>query len=521
MRYSDAAEKYYNDTKKRIFENVIAAAENGDDRPDCTTEKIVHKKEHITMSRTENKEKYEIRRNKGAIAAAVCAVMILGGGGIALNKMNTDTDTQKPATAAEQQVIVEDPGPAEPDTAPAAESYQTFEEYINSYDLIADCDFVEDGIFVQTGDEMIPIKDVEGGEYDRNRVFLKYVIRPSGTVFKGSAAVDRPYEEFLSLYIGDEDPAAITDEEIGPFAGYDKCLYMADFDDQGHIVKSAEYFYDNSIGAHRYSYICSLSGAMLTTPWQNRYDNEVTQYVLDSFKGRDLLDFQGWIADHGLEHAEKEEYSDTVEKGKVIGVEWSSNEYGGMYLAKISKGNLPEEDEKPDDAQKNADEKTDDSDGKSAQTEQDGEEQIIKELEVFDKGRVTEGFDGYEIEIGRIGVTNKNNIQLFIKVTEKGNAASYDPSTVRDAIYNDLEPIMSLMGAKEIDLSCVYNDVSDPANRDDLVYSFTLSSVGGLDLDKIDGTMSVPFGINTIKADGSEVSGNFEAQIRLDMSTAR
>ena len=520
MRYSDAAEKYYNDTKKRIFENVIAAAENGDDRPDSTTEKIVHKKEHITMSRTENKEKYEIRRNKGAIAAAVCAVMILGGGGIALNKMNTDTDTQKPATAAEQQVIVEDPGPAEPDTAPATESYQTFEEYINSYDLIVDCDFVQEGIFVQTGDEMIPIKDFEGGEYDL--VAAKYVTRPSGTVFKGSAPVDRPIEVFFDVAIGDADPAAMTDEEIaalhGPFASGDKYLFMADLDDQGYMVKSAEYFYDNSIGAHRYCYRYSLSGPV---PYisENSYDNEVTQYVLDSFKGRDLLDFQGWIADHGLEHAEKEEYSDTVEKGKVIGVEWSDED--SLYHVYISKGDLPEEDEKPDDAQKNADEKTDDSEGKSAQNEQDGEEQIIKELEVFDKGRVTEGFDGYEIEIGRIGVTNKNNIQLFIKVTEKGNAASYDPSIVRDAIYNDLEPVMSLMGAKEIELSCVYNDVSDPANRNDLVYSFTLSSVGGLDLDKIDGTMSVPFGINTIKADGSEASGNFEAQIRLDMSTAR
>ncbi|WP_294481439.1 hypothetical protein [uncultured Ruminococcus sp.] len=93
MRYSDVAEKYYKDTKKRILENVLAAENNSSERSRTITigeksniENIENEEINIMTNNRMTNNGAKIRNSKGIIAAA-CAVVVMGSGVFALNSM--------------------------------------------------------------------------------------------------------------------------------------------------------------------------------------------------------------------------------------------------------------------------------------------------------------------------------------------------------------------------------------------------------------------------------------------------
>ena len=57
MHYSDVAEKYYNDTKKKILENVLAAEGYRSERPDEEENKGNIKREIKIMTNTDARNK--------------------------------------------------------------------------------------------------------------------------------------------------------------------------------------------------------------------------------------------------------------------------------------------------------------------------------------------------------------------------------------------------------------------------------------------------------------------------------
>ena len=101
MRYSDGVKKYNEETKKRLFDEIIAAAEKEmaaeislDDNDTTTTGD--DRKEEITMRRTEDRAM--IRSSKGGIIAAACALVVVGSGLAAANHMSGSNDI-RPASA--------------------------------------------------------------------------------------------------------------------------------------------------------------------------------------------------------------------------------------------------------------------------------------------------------------------------------------------------------------------------------------------------------------------------------------
>lgn len=95
MRYSEGVKQNYEDNKRRIFNEIIAAAEAEKTADISQTDNIAiikdQEKEGITMKNTnmENTmERARIRSSKGGIIAAACAMLVVGGGVFAANHMS-------------------------------------------------------------------------------------------------------------------------------------------------------------------------------------------------------------------------------------------------------------------------------------------------------------------------------------------------------------------------------------------------------------------------------------------------
>lgn len=100
MRYSEGIKKYHEDTKKRIFDEIIAAVEAENSADISHTDSVIatadQEKEGITMKNTN--EGARIRSSRGSVIAAACAVLVIGGGVFAVNKMSGEVDVTPPGS---------------------------------------------------------------------------------------------------------------------------------------------------------------------------------------------------------------------------------------------------------------------------------------------------------------------------------------------------------------------------------------------------------------------------------------
>ena len=88
MRFSEGVKRYQKDTKRKIFDEIIAAAERentADISQKNTTDN--RKTEKISMNKKETDGIARIRSNKSGLIAAACAVAVVGGGLFAMDKL--------------------------------------------------------------------------------------------------------------------------------------------------------------------------------------------------------------------------------------------------------------------------------------------------------------------------------------------------------------------------------------------------------------------------------------------------
>ena len=113
MRFSDGIKKYGNENRKRIFDEIIAAAEKdsaedisrGDDKTHDKKDKQTDKREDKTMIMNNTAR---IRSSKGGLIAAACAVLVVGGGLLAANHMSGKPDISPRSTGASVATDAED-----------------------------------------------------------------------------------------------------------------------------------------------------------------------------------------------------------------------------------------------------------------------------------------------------------------------------------------------------------------------------------------------------------------------------
>ena len=102
MHYSDVAKRYYDDTKNRILENVLAAEEySGSSQADTDGER--EKKEKNIMVSTKTSSATRIRGGKGIIAAA-CALVMIGSGAVVMHGLK---EAVEPATSSRPDRLME------------------------------------------------------------------------------------------------------------------------------------------------------------------------------------------------------------------------------------------------------------------------------------------------------------------------------------------------------------------------------------------------------------------------------
>ncbi len=113
MRFSDGIKKYGNENRKRIFDEIIAAAEKDsaedisrrDDKTHDKKDKQTDKREDKTMTMNNTAR---IRSSKGGLIAAACAVLVVGGGLLAANRMSGKPDISPRSTGASVATDAED-----------------------------------------------------------------------------------------------------------------------------------------------------------------------------------------------------------------------------------------------------------------------------------------------------------------------------------------------------------------------------------------------------------------------------
>lgn len=113
MRFSDGIKKYGNENRKRIFDEIIAAAEKDsaedisrrDDKTHDKKDKQTDKREDKTMIMNNTAR---IRSSKGGLIAAACAVLVVGGGLLAANHMSGKPDISPRSTGASVATDAED-----------------------------------------------------------------------------------------------------------------------------------------------------------------------------------------------------------------------------------------------------------------------------------------------------------------------------------------------------------------------------------------------------------------------------
>lgn len=123
MRYSEGVKRYHEDTKKRIFDEIIAAVEaekTADISLTDNTAAVIaeQEKEGITMNNTNNtNERAKITSSKGRIIAAACAVLVVGGV-FAVNYKSGKVDVTPPGSENTSYTTGDEDGYADEITVP-------------------------------------------------------------------------------------------------------------------------------------------------------------------------------------------------------------------------------------------------------------------------------------------------------------------------------------------------------------------------------------------------------------------
>ena len=534
MRCSEGIKRHSDETKKRIFDEIIAAAENGD------TTDISHRdssKAIITdISREDNKmntnTNARIKSRKGGIIAAACAVLVVGGGIFAANHMSgkngidtapgamagagSSTDAEdttlygkaeeeasEDSTAEDEEEKTESQAEDRPVDLSDGEEYwrseasEDAERLVDGSDLIADMQIVniltenidgkdytayycslidEEGnsgmIYKYTGDEDISRVCILQERFEGQVDLLPKV---GDKVFVMAKNEVQSTSGAYSLELTEDVTIFKWDNEVKTYQNYLKPGHAVGTDESGKVSDYEDGIYEHDVDDY---YKSMLS---LTTYDEARFD--------------DWSVIENWCRFYDVPFRTVEESgTGGIPKGAISGIEWSTiynTDFDGVTVF-VSDG-------------------TDDENGKSIDKGTEG----AVHLNIHDKGVTKEEFESYDLELGDLCYDEAgNSLIIVINVTKKDGtefAADFDNNQI-DLIYGDLEPMMKLTESELLSTGLTW--VSE---EDSHVLKYGCVLCGGTDLKNIDKTVPVTISVNTIKTPEKEETGLFEATFNIDV----
>lgn len=538
MRFSDGVKRYETDTKKRLFDEIIAAAEKDNIREishaDGETAVIIQQDmEDNNMTGTGGKAR--IRSSKGGIIAAACAVLVIGGGIFAAGRMDIDRNNDISAAATEtscttdsedstaeteelsedhdtsiktieREKIKDDKKEKEKEKEKKAEEAGEKEEEKSgiswrdevdrdTIDLIDKSDFVG---LVRITD--IQKETIDGEEYTDYTCALIDENDNAGIVFKftGDTIPDEfsimektQVEELLAkgdkILVCAKNGVQSTSGRYSLELTDDLTMFRWDNDAARYVnvYRPGHIITDTSEGIYG-DYLCGL--------YENGLDNYYTD-ILWSMCGRFNYDaIKNWCEFQSLPFNVEVESGQDFPDGEIIGIKWPNNFESNGATILISDGLSYT--------------------GENDDTYENNPKDI--DLNVRDKGVTTKEFDSYNMELSRLFYNrNDNTYGVVIDVTRKdGSAFSHDEwvNNHMDLVYGDVQPIMELTESYMMESGLSWLTEDNKTMRVACVFHADKL------LSEVDSSVPLKLEVNTVRIGETEEKGKFEANFNVDIT---
>ena len=521
MRFSDGVKRREEETKKRLFDEIIAAAERDNVRDISHTdgETAVIRQQNTEDSIMRDKEgKARIRSSKGSVMAAACAVLVIGGGIFAAGHMNGGSKGVSPAASGTAYTtddedstadITEEDSKAEEDisseseiSVPKAEEDAYWREEMDedSLKLIDASDFVG---LVQIVN--IQTEDIDGVEYTDYLCSLTDENGNGGVIFKytedsmpnrlsimqikqGEQLLKTGDKIFVCAAKGVQSTSGVFSLELADGTAIfkwskDACRYQ-------NIYKPGHYISDISEGIVG-EYSCGQYEAVVETYFKTMLCTTDDDYSYQRVK--DWCDFEG------LPCVEVIGSGQDFPEGMVTGYTWPSDagvgEYSDGVVVMISDGL-----------------------SYTGEYDTDAENQAAIDLNVHDKGVVTKEFADYDMELGGLFYEPDDNCYgIVIDVTNKdGSAFSHDDwiDNHMDLVYGDVTPIMDMTESSlmESGLSWLTEDEGDRIMRVCCIFHAEKP------LSEVASDVPVTLKVLTVRQGDVEEDGEFEVTFNIDIN---
>ena len=489
MRFSDGVNRYHNEKKESILNSVLDSAQSG---PSNSKDR-----EGIIMTTNENNiGSAKVKTKKSGIIAAACAVLVLGGAVtfFAMNGKDGGTDI-KTSPMAQPGVS----SAADDEDSKTDDSSKTLEpdapvsgstEYLTTYPAVV----------MEPSDKGTIVEGFEGYNIE-----VKYLLED---LWKGiDSYAQHSYGIVVDVSAKDGYELPWADEAQKKFShfgevwidnGHTQFMYLLDAD----TVLSYGYKTQNEDGEEVLRFVIAADvdeGSKLDKDTELTFNvNTVYWGVGDvistegSFKATETFD-EARTLDTALEIPYEIITDEPIEE---LSATDSETEETAVTTATAAEADVDE----------NCD--VEEPDIPSAD--------MGIGLVTNDSGRITEGFEGLDIEISELWYVPEENIYGVAFNVRKTDGSPLD-WTFEDApyfIYGDLEPFMQAANAESVDMTGGWAADNDP-NTMRFLLSSTPKSSGAA---AIEGK-EIPISIVGIAIDGKEVAkGNFEASIRYDLS---
>ena len=485
MRYSEGVKRYNEETKKRIFDEIIAAAEKNN------TADISHRDNvNAVIKETEKEDKNmergngqaRIKSSKGGLIAAACAVLVVGGGIFAVNNKSGKNDFVPKAASTSLTTDAEDSTAEESKAEDSSKAEKEPEEKFKEENVqderrndeeIWRIDATKDAVRLVEASDFIgdlQIVNIMKEEID-GKNYVAYYCSITDDNNNGSVIFKYNGEEALTrLCILQADPGS---DDILPKVG-EKVLVMAkngvkstsggyslELTDNGTMFR-----WDNSVNRYvnvfKPGHIIGEGEEGIFGDYENGlYEHEADDYyrsMLITMTGTDnYAAIENWCAYNGVQCRKIIVSGQNFKKGELIGYCWFSQaddgvDYNGITL-EISDGESydPSEEDSVSDnvtedksennndnnTETNNDNNTDNNTENKTETKDDNKEDNktdnktdnntdsrFVELNVHDSGTTTKEFGDYNIELGRLRYDSEECIYYVIfNVTKKDGSA--------------------------------------------------------------------------------------------------
>jgi hypothetical protein len=520
MRFSDGVKRYDKDTKKRIFDEIIAAAEKdsaaGDSHADSKAVITGQQNTEENIMKNTN-EKARIRNSRGGVIAAACAVLVVGGGIFAAGRMSEDSNGAARIGAAGVPTSYTTDVEDEIFTESTAENSRTDEEVIsikndNTDDETWRNESDEDTIRLVDNSDFIGLlqivniqkENIDGVEYTDYFCSLIDEDGNAGVVFKYTedeiptrlSIMEKAQAEEL-LHKGDKILVYAKKGVQSTSGGYSLELtddltifkWSGDAKRYVNVYRPGDFITDRSQGEPG-EYNCGLYEMGLETYFKDR---------LVSMCGEsDYSAVKNWCDFNGLPFFVETESGQPFPKGTITKFIWANDTDAGVNGSGVTV-NI--------------------SDGLSYTGENgnDEDEQAATELNVSDKGKTIKEFADYNLELGGLFYEEDDNTYgVVIDVTKKDGTYFDHGEWVEnhmDLVYGDVQPIMELTECSFMESGLSWLTEDDSKMKVACIFH------ADKPLAEVSKDVPVTLQVNTVRREsGEEEEGLFEVTFNIDIT---